>query len=80
MTVNILIFCAGMVLGIAIVTFIKRQKQNRRFNIENQMLKDQAEILKLQKKVADIEAEKKQLQNYLEKYKRDGSAMQNITS
>ncbi|MFT4204754.1 MAG: hypothetical protein QM610_12685 [Chitinophagaceae bacterium] len=38
----------------------------RRFDIENQMLRDQSEILRLQKKLADVESEKKQLLSYVE--------------
>lgn len=80
MVTYILIFCAGVVLGMIILAIVKKQKQNRRFNIENQMLKDQAEILRLQKKVADIESEKRQLLAYVEKAKRDNSTMHNMAS
>lgn len=62
------------------MSIIKKQRTNRRFNIENQMLRDQAEILRLQKKVADIESEKKQLLSYVEASKQKSTTLKSIAS
>jgi|GEM_PF-5258350 len=80
MLANLIIFLAGFIVGAVILAIIKKQKQNRRFNIENQMLRDQAEILRLQKKVSEIESEKKQLQNYLDTSRQKSSSIQNLAS
>lgn len=74
MTANLFIFFGGIVVGMLILAIIKKQKMNRRFDIENQMLRDQAEILRLQKKLSDIESEKKQLLSYVETSKLNKNA------
>lgn len=66
MIANLVIFASGVILGMLVLSMIKKQKMKRRFDIENQMLRDQAEILRLQKRVADIESEKRQLLSYVE--------------
>ncbi len=66
MIANLLIFFSGVILGMIVLSFFKKRRVRKRFDIENQMLRDQAEILRLQKKVSDIESEKRQLLSYLE--------------
>ncbi|PZP45200.1 MAG: hypothetical protein DI598_13660 [Pseudopedobacter saltans] len=80
MLTNLILFFSGVVVGMVVWAFIKKQKVNRRFDIENQMLRDQAEILRLQKRVSDIEAEKRQLVSYVESSKQKTSSLQNIAS
>lgn len=78
MLMNFVLFFSGVIVGMLIWAFIKKQKVSRRFDIENQMLRDQAEILRLQKRVSDIEAEKRQLIAYVESSKQKKSTLENI--
>ena len=80
MLVNLIFFAVGVIVGILLWAFIKKQKVNRRFDIENQMLRDQAEILRLQKKISEIESEKRKMSAYIESSKLNSSSVQNIAS
>lgn len=80
MSVNLIFFAVGVIVGILLWAFIKKQKVNRRFDIENQMLRDQAEILRLQKKISEIESEKRKMSAYIESSKLNSSSVQNIAS
>ena len=80
MSVNLIFFAVGVFVGVLLWAFIKKQKVNRRFDIENQMLRDQAEILRLQKKISEIESEKRKMSAYIESSKLNSSSAQNIAS
>lgn len=56
---SILIFVAGVVVGLLTSYIVKNNKKKRTSALENLMLTNHSEILKLQKKVSDLEEEKK---------------------
>jgi uncharacterized membrane-anchored protein YhcB (DUF1043 family) len=56
---SILIFVVGVVVGLLASYLVKNNKKKRTSALENLMLTNHSEILKLQKKVSDLEEEKK---------------------